>query len=355
MPVAKYKLDKKSKLYYTYEKTGQYLPNGKPKYQKLRAKSIAALDAKVKEYHANAALGIEPNRMTVDEWQKQWFDAYKANCRETTRNWYACLYGAHVKPAIGMMRLSDVKEIHLRSVLSAMAQTHSIKTVKAVRSVMFSLFKTAAKNNLISGNPAADLDAEGKAGQKKRALTQSERAAYLEACKAHPYGTFAAFIYFFGLRRGEALALRGSDIYPDHISITRQCVYPKGNKPKVEAPKTHAGIREIDIPTKARDYIDFGSFPDGLLFHNELGEMLSYTEQRNRWNSFLSFALGDDTDITEHILRHNYCTMLFEAGADLVTVKTLAGHEDVKTTLSIYTHYSEKLQEQGRRKVLDIG
>ena len=56
-----------------------------------------------------------------------------------------------------------------------------------------------------------------------------------------------------------------------------------------------------------------------------------------------------------HYLRHNYCTMLFERGGDLMTVKALAGHNDIKTTLEIYTHYTENLKKKATKKVKNIG
>lgn len=59
-------------------------------------------------------------------------------------------------------------------------------------------------------------------------------------------------------------------------------------------------------------------------------------------------------DITMHCLRHNYCTMLFEQKADLQTVKELMGHDDIQTTLSVYTHYTEKTSKQSKKKALNI-
>ena len=47
-------------------------------------------------------------------------------------------------------------------------------------------------------------------------------------------------------------------------------------------------------------------------------------------------------EFTPHCLRHTYCTMLYEAGVDVLVAKQLMGHSDIKTTLGIYTHLSRK-------------
>ncbi len=354
MPVAKYKKEK-SGLYYTYEKTGMYKPNGKPEYKKIRAKTIKLLDEKVKQYREQAAFGVEPTTLTVEQWFEQWFFAYKSGLRESTRSFYRTMYKTHISPKIGAMRINKVKELNCQAILSEMSSTHSVKTIKAVRTTLFSLFDKAQANKLIVVNPAARLKAEGKPSKKRRALTPDERHAYLAMCKTHPFGEYAAMLYFFGLRRGEALALTKADIHKEYISINKQISYPGNNRPVMGEPKTKAGVRDIPIPHKAREYIKFNTFDDGLLFCRDDGRAFSYSEIVDRWNSFITAALGKDTDITEHCLRHNYCTMLFECGADPLAAQELMGHEDSETTLGIYTHFTAKIKENNTAKVLKIG
>lgn len=40
------------------------------------------------------------------------------------------------------------------------------------------------------------------------------------------------------------------------------------------------------------------------------------------------------------MLRHTFCTMMYENGVDVMTAKNQMGHADIQTTLSIYTHIS---------------
>lgn len=199
--------------------------------------------------------------------------SYKAMCKETTQSWYEGLYKRRIQPYIGAMRLSAVREANVQSVLTKMIlDGYSAKYVKGVRTMLFSLFDKAQANNLIVRNPAQRLKGGGKEQKERRELTPDERTAYLAACKTHPFGQFAAILYFFGLRRGEALALKKSDFTVGidgaavSLSITKQHIFPDNNMPQIGTPKTAAGTRTLPIPDKAPEYINFEGLPQGLLF-----------------------------------------------------------------------------------------
>ena len=49
-----------------------------------------------------------------------------------------------------------------------------------------------------------------------------------------------------------------------------------------------------------------------------------------------------DKDFTFHSLRHSYVTIALDAGASLKSVQYTAGHKDIRTTLGVYAHVSDK-------------
>ena len=54
---------------------------------------------------------------------------------------------------------------------------------------------------------------------------------------------------------------------------------------------------------------------------------------------------GIEKKISPHKLRHTYATNLLNAGAELVDIKTLLGHESIATT-QIYTNVGQERMEQ---------
>ncbi len=320
----------------------------------------------VKE-EVSLGMNVFESNLTVEEWTKCWFRSYKSRCGESTRLGYLRLVNNHILPVIGRRRIKDVTEAELQKLLNDLGQKrygskqkqYTQKTVDEVRGLLFSLFDTARKNRKITVNPAEHLKVSGAKGEKRRELTEAERKAYLEACETHPFALFGAVLYYLGLRRGEALALTRSDIGEDYVNIDKQYSYPKNSKAVLDSPKTDAGIRQIKIPQALKEtFIKYGVYdienPDALLIPAPLGGPLSYSQFRDRWKSFIHTALGEDTDITPHNLRHNYATLLYEAGVDVLTAQAYCGHEDPETTMRIYTHLSEKAKRKSDNKILNI-
>ena len=47
--------------------------------------------------------------------------------------------------------------------------------------------------------------------------------------------------------------------------------------------------------------------------------------------------------LTPHYFRHNYVTMLYEAGVDPLIAMKIVGHTDYQTTANIYTHVRDEM------------
>lgn len=368
--MAKYKKRKDRDEYYTYEPTGQYNTKGKPIYKKICGRTVAEVDEKVRQFHVELAKGIVTDKkMKVGEWADIYYDTYVTPLRPNTRTNYKNSIEKHIKPAIGNMRMVDVKQHHLQKLLNDVAgstygtknKPYSEKTVKEIRSTLYAMFNHAVLEDIIPKNPAAKLKSSGKAPVIREALTKEQQEIALAAAPNVRIGDIILIMYYCGLRRGEVLALTVDDIQDGWIVINKQVSYPtdpvtgRGKHAMLGLPKTNAGVRKVPIPyplipvlkqcvkrAKAENRT--------ILFPGSDNGYLSASSIKRGWEAFENYCnkISDGAfgHVVEHQLRHTYCTCLFEMGVDMKTASKYAGHDDIETTLKIYTHLREEQERQ---------
>lgn len=88
--------------------------------------------------------------------------------------------------------------------------------------------------------------------------------------------------------------------------------------------------------------------PGQLVFNNEQNEYLQPTKTR-KWILQVQNKYNLDL-ITTHVVRHTHCSLLFEADASIKEVQDRLGHSDIKTTMDIYTHVTEKAKSEAAKK-----
>lgn len=202
-------------------------------------------------------------------------------------------------------------------------------------------------------NPA--LGVRYPAGSKgtHRALTQDEIDIVANNWHKHRTGIWIMIMLFAGLRRGEMMALKWSDIdFENQMLTVNSAIHFEGNKPVLGKTKTAAGKRTVPIPLPL-----FTAFQqkkaegrNGIyVCQAASGGLISQTALRYGIRSFLvAMAKIADCDVSFrcHDLRHTYATFLYDLGIDLKTAQYYLGHAEIKMTMQIYTHLSEQRKLQ---------
>ena len=60
---------------------------------------------------------------------------------------------------------------------------------------------------------------------------------------------------------------------------------------------------------------------------------------------------GAGSILTPHYFRHNYASILYRSGVDVLTAQRFLGHTDPTTTMRIYTHLAEETELKDAEKV----
>lgn len=142
--------------------------------------------------------------------------------------------------------------------------------------------------------------------------------------------------YSTGVRRGELVGLRLSDLMGDDSSL----VVRRGKGGKERMVPVGGMAREClkRYLSEARPQLVVPEAPGAELFLTAYGDGFSSAGWGNLVRKYLTKA-GVNCRGGPHLLRHACATHMLEHGADLRTIQTLLGHSRVDTT-EIYTHVS---------------
>lgn len=157
---------------------------------------------------------------------------------------------------------------------------------------------------------------------------------------------------FLGLRRGEVLGLKWTDIDFDKsvLHIQRTATPCKGGFVFTDC-KTEKSNRFLQISSflmgKIKQWyttqLKFG-IPDVVfLFTQENGKIFSATTLNKKFK-FVLRSCGIDTSTRFHDLRHTFASYLVNNNVPISVVSQMLGHSKVSTTLDIYTHSDIKQQ-----------
>jgi len=328
--------------------------DGKPLRKTIYAHTIRELEEKAAELRRQVSTGtvIKDENVTVAEWAQEWLSTYKSGVSYNTKEMYKVTIHKHIIPVLGHLKLKEVRPHHVQRLINDKYSEGLTRRVEMIALTMRQVFKRAIENNLLVKNPAEALEVPKIDKPKKRTLTDDEKR-YVELAELDLKSrAFVYILLYAGLRKGEALALMKKDINLKDKTITvYKNLITKGNRPEIKmSPKTEAGNRVIPIPSMLLDALAeyLPTLETLYVFPSANNELMSHIAFRRFWEKIqrqLNKAMGGNSsfmvlasDVTPHIFRHTYATMLFYAGVNMKTAQYLLGHSSINVTMEIYTH-----------------
>ncbi|AGK51992.1 tyrosine-type recombinase/integrase [Bacillus sp. 1NLA3E] len=256
-------------------------------------------------------------------------------------------------------------------------------TIEGVHVTANMIFNFAIKEKMRRDNPCTGSvipvkkltveDIENNTIEEKY-LEKDELSEFLST--AHQYGLLMDMEIFYllafsGMRSGELCALKWTDVdfETNEIRITKTLYNPDNNMHKYELtpPKTKGSIRTFDIDDSIIDLLkahkknqakikmaNRHKYPDyhdkNFIFCRENGYPFIQKNIIIRMNRLLK-KTSIQKNATPHIFRHSHISMLAEAGIDINTIMKRVGHDDMKTTMKIYTHITDKMKKNATEKI----
>ncbi len=264
-------------------------------------------------------------------------EAYLVQVRRWTERWGALPPTEVDSIAIGDF-LDERSEAFGRKAENISASRLSFEVM-----VLRTFLRWCLEQEYISAVPAMPR-INGSVKREPRALSQAQLDALFSAARQHPRPQVRALYtalmlgLYAGLRREEIRFVAwDSDIDLD-AGVLR--ITAKG---KAFAPKS-AEERTVPLNDRLREYLAQlrreHPAAEWVALNCEHGQ---WSVRINVWARELFAAAGVETAFgTLHRLRHTFCTNLLIGGADLATVRDLAGHRDISTTGRYLSTTSER-------------
>jgi len=353
------------------------LPNGEPKFvYGYTLKELKENRDNLMLQYAMGATNID-KRITVQEWGLKWWKAKKEGKTGSKSQYgYSSAMNNYIFEEIGNMKLIDVKDIHLQSLINEMGEAGRSESLqKKVIITLNGMFKYAKKNGLIVGNPAGDIDVYKVPPIIRQALTPKQTEIVLVICKGLRAELAVHLTLYCGLRRGELAAVKWTDINTQYkCFIITGAVEYVGNRPKPKAPKSEAGIRIIPIPPELWDKLQ--SAPKTSIFivpsaqgtqmsessvrrllepvQRRLEQLFNPDEKIKPPKGMAKLPIEEKFNVTWHMFRHTYATNLDKMGLSPKTRQYLLGHSDPIITDNVYTHIQNEHLESAAKELAQI-
>jgi integrase len=334
-------------------------------YGRTRQEVQLALNKALHNKEHGLPVGID-KRLTVSAFLTEWLEtSVRPAVAPRTYESYELTVRLHLAPNIGHVRLHQLSAQGVQRLLNAKRETGlSARTVAYMRVVLRTALKQAMEWDLVARNVAA-MAKPPKAESPKFAILSADGArSLLEAAKSDRLGAIFSVAIACGLRKGEILGLRWSDVDLQARKLSvRQSVQRLSRKLTGEAtgslraaePKTKSSIRTITIPDsivallrahrvrqiEARLIAGSQWKESGLVFTSVVGTAIDPSIVNSHLKSVL--AKAGLPAIRFHDLRHSAASFMVDQGVHLRAVMAVLGHSSIRITADTYAHPSEDM------------
>lgn len=339
-----------------------------------RAPDRQAAEAKLEELHElkRHQINIGSSEQTLTIWLTTWFTqiVLVRDIKPRTIEFYQAMIEQYIIPALGTIRLCDLRADHIQAFVNALradirehTRYDGARTVHGAAGVLSEALELAEQRKYIMNNPMRGVVLPKYTPTTIEPPTEAQVVALLTAAKDTRLEALWYCYALLGVRRGEGGGLRWSslDWQAGTLRIDTQVQLVDG-RPALIEPKTRAGKRVLPVPdvllTLLRQHWDTQQTErqrtglnwkeHGLIFPSDVGTPL-WPRNIERQFYALRTQATLPTTITLHHLRHTVSTLLDEAGASEALKAGILGH-GTTTITQRYTH----ARIDAMRRVLEV-
>ena len=328
-------------------------------------KEASLAEARLKLEYEEKTFNAKNNKYTFQQIYDLFLVEHKNTVKPGTYATTVRYAKLHILPKIANKRIDSFTVLDCQKLVNQWAEYFN--SAKYPKGIAQQVFDYAIKMNIITDNPMRKV----KLPKRKETINEvnkfyntDELKHFFDCVKDYgnmKYLAFFRLLAFTGMRKGEALALNWSDIDFEKklVHITKGVVLDENEIPMISTTKTKKSVRTVSLDDaslailrkwKIEQAKELMSIGINSLNKNQL--LFTYDDNKLYRPSYSNCWLEQIIKkyklkkITMHGFRHSHCSLLFEMGTSIQVVQERLGHTNIKTTMDIYTHVTEKQRDE---------
>jgi integrase len=296
---------------------------------------------------------------------ERWLEgSVKGSVWHTTYRDYSGHVRNNIAPELGRLKLAKLTSAHVQALYRKKLDSGlSPRTVNYIHATLHKALEQAVKWRLVPYNVS---DAAVKPRQERRetlALTLEQVLTFLRVAREAQDRFEALYVVavFTGMRPGELLALRWSDLVldgPEPEARVRRSLSKDDSGHRIfKRTKTEKGRSVSLMPQvvealsahrrrQAEERLRYsGLWQDqDLVFPNKTGAPMDWDHLTARNYRPLREAAGLPKNTRFYDLRHTFATLMLEQGENPKVVQEILGHSQITHTMDTYSHVTPNMQ-----------
>lgn len=357
-------------------------PDGKRIRHYVYGKTKAQVKRKMAQLQNDHAQGIDlrADKQTVEQFLRTWITKKPLTRKGRVmadRTWqsYVQIVRDFLIPHLGSHKLINLTAGHIEDMSTTLLEQGCKSSyVQKMISVLSKALSRAERDRVIVRNVAKQAIKLDTTPPAKKRPTDAQIRQLLAMAQGDRDEVIVHVLVKTGVRRGEALGIRWSDLDLEQgtLEVTGMVERPNVQNPAPDAPKTilhrksslktdssvrvialapslipllHRRKAEQELERVAAEKLGHTwANPNDLVFTNPTGGPIDPRTFSDRYKALCRRA-GLPAHVTIHDMRHaNITKMITSNQVDPKTAQEMAGHSDVRITLGFYTHSNLDLQ-----------
>ena len=286
-------------------------------------------------------------KMTVADFLVGWANTQYGPDQESTQRSYLSVIKNHISPAIGKIKAAELNTKTVESLLRDMhANGLGAGTIRITRAALSAAYNDAVRLGDLVRNPVRNTKMPNVTARTTKPLPRTDwEKVYLEAMKNPRMHARIEVAGMLGLRPGEALGLKWSDLNVEDCTllVERQVQRAKGKglvlkevkQKTVRTLKISQETVQILLTHKRHQSLNKAKWTkdNKLIFPNTVGQLGDEKSDRLAFKNLLKAAGVPDYQLYQ-LRKTAFTTMAGQT--DLKTLMEFSGHTQVSTVISNY-------------------